>query len=200
MSHPGPDPSISDADLKTGQMVSRRYRNRRIGEFLKELDFTEGRRTGVPKMRRALLANGSPEPIFYTDAARLSFWTEIKVHPAFLTERVPTLTPGAQVEAPDQDTVEDTVNDTEFKILRLSHQKPASRQDILIELGHKIFSGNIRLGLKRLREKGLIVPTVADKPSSKNQRYRITEKGKQVLQLLISKQSHYSNIKIGVPS
>lgn len=29
-------------------MIPRRYRNRRLGEFLKELDFTEGRSTGVP--------------------------------------------------------------------------------------------------------------------------------------------------------
>jgi len=29
--------------------VSRRYRNRRIGEFLKELNLTEGRSTGIPK-------------------------------------------------------------------------------------------------------------------------------------------------------
>jgi len=30
--------------------ATRRYRNRRIGEFLKELSLTEGRGTGVPKM------------------------------------------------------------------------------------------------------------------------------------------------------
>ena len=27
---------------------SRRFRNRRLGEFLKELDLTEGRATGIP--------------------------------------------------------------------------------------------------------------------------------------------------------
>ncbi|WP_446497425.1 AlbA family DNA-binding domain-containing protein, partial [Halomonas sp. BC2] len=43
LSFPGPDPSIRLQDLQAGKAVSRRYRNRRIGEFLKELDLTEGR-------------------------------------------------------------------------------------------------------------------------------------------------------------
>jgi len=39
--------------------MDRRYRNRRIGEFLKELKLTEGRCTGIPKIRKALRENGS---------------------------------------------------------------------------------------------------------------------------------------------
>ena len=41
-------------DLRAGRAVSRRYRNRRIGEFLKELDLTEGRSTGIPKILREM--------------------------------------------------------------------------------------------------------------------------------------------------
>ena len=49
--------------------MSRRYRNRnrRIGEFLKELDLSEGRSTGVPKILKAMTANGSTSPILETD-------------------------------------------------------------------------------------------------------------------------------------
>ena len=43
LSFPGPDRSIKTEDFEAGRSVSRRYRNRRIGEFLKELDLTEGR-------------------------------------------------------------------------------------------------------------------------------------------------------------
>jgi ATP-dependent DNA helicase RecG len=53
LSFPRPDRSIPMQDLRAGKAVSRRYRNRRIGEFLKELDLTEGRSTGVPKSRRS---------------------------------------------------------------------------------------------------------------------------------------------------
>lgn len=41
---PGPDRSISKEAIEKGEMLkSRRYRNRRLGDFLKELDLTEGR-------------------------------------------------------------------------------------------------------------------------------------------------------------
>ncbi len=46
ISHPGPDRSVTIEGLKTFHVTSRRYRNRRIGEFLKELHLTEGRSTG----------------------------------------------------------------------------------------------------------------------------------------------------------
>ena len=45
---PGPDRTISDSDLKNYHLVSKRYRNRRIGDFLKELKLIEGRNTGIP--------------------------------------------------------------------------------------------------------------------------------------------------------
>ena len=39
---PGPDRSISREDIEKGDMLkSRRYRNRRLGDFLKELNLTE---------------------------------------------------------------------------------------------------------------------------------------------------------------
>ena len=53
LSHPGADRSISMEGLKNYRAVSRRYRNRRIGEFLKELHLTEGRNTGFQKIIRA---------------------------------------------------------------------------------------------------------------------------------------------------
>lgn len=52
---PGPDRSISKEDIEKGDMLkSRRYRNRRLGDFLKELDLTEGRSTGVPTIQTNL--------------------------------------------------------------------------------------------------------------------------------------------------
>ena len=53
--------------------------NRRIGEFLKELDLTEGRFTGIPKILKVLKENGSP-PEFETDEDRTSFLIRLPVH------------------------------------------------------------------------------------------------------------------------
>jgi ATP-dependent DNA helicase RecG len=69
----GPDPSIQRKQLNGERIVARRYRNRRIGEFLKDLDLTEGRATGIPKMRDAMRRNGSPPPMFETDDDRTYF-------------------------------------------------------------------------------------------------------------------------------
>ncbi len=60
LSYPGPDRSVRLEQLRIGKAMPRRYRNRRIGEFLKELEFTEGRSTGIPKIIDAIQANGSP--------------------------------------------------------------------------------------------------------------------------------------------
>jgi ATP-dependent DNA helicase RecG len=85
VSHPGADRSISIENLRNYRAASRRYRNRRIGEFLKELHLTEGRNTGFQKIIRALKANGSPMPVFETDEERTYFVTTIYIHPDFLT-------------------------------------------------------------------------------------------------------------------
>ena len=50
LSYPGPDRSVRLDQLRAGKALPRRYRNRRIGEFLKELEITEGRSTGIPKI------------------------------------------------------------------------------------------------------------------------------------------------------
>lgn len=86
-SFPGPDRSISKDDIKQFRFIARRYRNRRIGEFLKELDLTEGRGTGIPKILRKIDANGSPLPRFLTDDDRTYFVVEFPIHPEFLPKK-----------------------------------------------------------------------------------------------------------------
>lgn len=49
VSFPGPDRSVTQEGLKNYRVSNRRYRNRRIGDFLKELHLTEGRNTGFKK-------------------------------------------------------------------------------------------------------------------------------------------------------
>lgn len=86
---PGPDRSISSEDMANGRLVSRRYRNRRIGDFLKELKLIEGRNTGVPTILKALRENGSPLPIFETDEGRSYFAVTLKIHKAFIEPDAP---------------------------------------------------------------------------------------------------------------
>ena len=71
LSFPGPVPPVDYDTLKnlrkSKRIVAREYRNRRVGDFLKELDLTEGRGTGFPTIFSALSLNGSPSPYFETD-------------------------------------------------------------------------------------------------------------------------------------
>ena len=67
---------------------SRRYRNRRLGEFLKELGLTEGRATGIPTIQDELKINGSPKASIETDEERSYFLIDIPCHREFVSERV----------------------------------------------------------------------------------------------------------------
>lgn len=80
---PGPDRSISDEDIEKYQMRTRRYRNRRIGDFLKELNLAEGRNTGIPTAIRKIKENGSPLPKLLTDKDRTFFSVIVPIHQAF---------------------------------------------------------------------------------------------------------------------
>lgn len=84
-STPGPDRSISDEDISQLKMRSRRYRNRRIGDFLKELHLIEGRNTGIPTALKGIKDNGSPLPRFITDKDRSFFSVIVPIHDAFLS-------------------------------------------------------------------------------------------------------------------
>ena len=95
-STPGPDRSISDEDIRNYQMRTRRYRNRRIGDFLKELHLVEGRNTGIPTAIRAIKENGSPLPQLLTDEERSFFSVIIPIHEAFSNRNnVTDVTPNA---------------------------------------------------------------------------------------------------------
>lgn len=81
LSFPGPDRSISAAAIEAGEMLhSRRYRNRRLGDFLKELDLTEGRSTGIPTIQSELKKNGSPRATIETNDERTFINVFIPVH------------------------------------------------------------------------------------------------------------------------
>lgn len=83
ISHPGPDRSVTLEGLRSFKVRSRRYRNRRIGDFLKELHLTEGRNTGFKKILDALRKNGSPLPEFETDEAHDYFITRLFAREGF---------------------------------------------------------------------------------------------------------------------
>ena len=84
-SYPGPVPGLDHKDLlPDARPPQAPMRNRRIGEFLKELRLAEMRGTGVPTIRRKMRENGSPDPEFDFDDARVFFRVVLPAHPEYV--------------------------------------------------------------------------------------------------------------------
>lgn len=174
-SFPGPHPSLDMDDFGRGHFPARRYLNRRIGEFLKELKLTEGRGTGIPKVLRVMRENGSPTPRFQTDANREFLCATLPIHPRAL------------------DLDGDLGNDlggitqaiTQAEELRREIldfcQTPRSRAEIQSRVGLKSPKQLRNAYLHPLIEKKWLVPTIPKSPTSPLQKYRTTTAGLESL-------------------
>ena len=160
---PGPDRSISKEDIEKGDMLkSRRYRNRRLGDFLKELDLTEGRSTGVPTIQTKLAENGSPRAIFETTDDRLTFLVTIPVHEG-CSESSETLVISSGTDSKSSGTngigsgtkskSSGTRKRTSDKIIEMIKKDPKiTAPQIAMELG--ISTRGVEKNLRQLRESG----------------------------------------------
>ena len=83
----GFDRSISDEEIRSFSFHGRRYRNRRMGDYLKELHITRGRGTGFPRALAALGRNGSGKPGVEMNDDRNFVSVRIPVHPYFASTR-----------------------------------------------------------------------------------------------------------------
>ena len=175
VSYPGPDASIRIEALNDEQIVARRYRNRRIGDFLKDLDLTEGRGTGIPTMRKTMAENGSSPPTFKTDEGRTYFFVELLVHP--------DLTGAANEEEQVPATVKiEDLRGSARKVLEFLLNGPKRRVEIAECLNVERRTRSFVQLIEFLLAESLIEWTIPSKPRSKNQRYRLTEKGQKAFE------------------
>lgn len=163
LSYPGPDRSINLDDLRAGRAVSRRYRNRRIGEFLKELDLTEGRATGIPKILRAMQENGSPAPQFESDENRTSFLIRLPAHPESAELAPEAARLPAQVLSLVSHLAGEMTRAELMEVLDLQDRMHFSKAYLGPALGA-----------------GLVEMTMPEKPKSKLQKYRLTALGRRL--------------------
>ncbi|MCD8386344.1 MAG: putative DNA binding domain-containing protein [Bacteroidales bacterium] len=186
----GPVPPIRANDLKKQRVVSRNYRNRRIGDILKDLDITEGRSTGFPKVYNAMRKNGSPDPIFETDENNLYFLATIPIHPAFLEEsaqeqpqdqsqnqkesksqaQAQEVSKGQdQVKKQNQEKSQKKIRSLQLKILEFC-KRPKTLEEILNKFGYKDKYGFKKKYIDPLLGKGLAY-TSPEHPRNKDQKY-----------------------------
>jgi ATP-dependent DNA helicase RecG len=173
LSFPGPDRSIPDEGIKSLRMVATAYRNRRIGEFLKELHLVEGRNTGIPSMLRALKDNGSPPPLFETDADRSFFRVTIYVHTAFAGNDA-FVNNAATVVKPTAPAKRKKKADVKASILEALAFGPLPSQKLALKAGYSTHrSGAFRRVMVELAEEGKIGPTNLANPRATGQEYRL---------------------------
>ena len=126
-------------------LKARRYRNRRLGDFLKELDLSEGRATGIPTIQDKLRKNGSAPAHIETDDARSYFLLEIPCREGFETK-----------------ISEKSSEKSSEKILILMKSNPAiSAKEIAKELN--MTSRSVEKNIKTLRDKGILRRVGPDK-------------------------------------
>lgn len=174
LSIPGPDLSISDKDLENRVLISSRYRNRRIGDFLKELHMVEGRNTGVPLIINAMQQNGSDLPIFMTDDSRSYFRVVLPIHPVFLQisekNRSTAMIPLSRTKTKSSRR---TKEDLRKLIILALRQNELSLRGIASQLGYSKPTETIRLIVKDLIEKGEAEYTISGSANNPNQKIKL---------------------------
>ena len=83
LNYPGLAKWINLERFVSGKVKGRKYRNRRIGELFKEIDLSEKKGTGIPKILRELKQNGSPDPEFDMDEERTYLNAIIRIRDGF---------------------------------------------------------------------------------------------------------------------
>ncbi len=216
LSHPGPVPPVNAKVLSTQRrIIAREYRNRRIGDFLKELKLTEGRGTGFPTIYNALETNGSPDPKFETDETSYMLVT-IPAHPN--VKMIDGAGDGVGDEAKDgvkslifktlgdvraycdgaTDGAIDGAHDDVEKILNNElHDKVIgllegaedwiNRVDLFKHVNLTSNSTNRKKYLDPLMDTGWIEMEYPDTPTHPSQRYKITASGTKLKQLIEGK-------------
>lgn len=164
---PGPDRTISDTDIQNRRMISRRYRNRRIGDFLKELKLVEGRNTGIPTILRAMEINGSQPPIFETDPERTYFTVILPVHEVFLH-------PVKAIESANRPKSRRSIADVKALIVEILDEcGDLSTSELAAKMDYSKVTDTVGKAIKKLMAEGVVTYTDPEHPRSRKQKIHL---------------------------
>lgn len=141
-SFPGFDRSITDQNIKDFKIRSRIYRNRRIGDFFKELKLTEGRNTGIPNALVALKENGSEFPIFEMDPDRRYISVILKNNKVF----------NDKIDSKYKTTKRLSKDKIKENILKVINEEPVSLNELSKRLNYKGISKSLTIAVKELEK------------------------------------------------
>jgi len=136
---PGFDSSINEKDILTFSPKTRKYRNRRIAEFMKELHIAEAKNTGYPTIIKYLKQNESAMPIIEMDGERSYVTVIIPINKYFME--------------PSLDNEELSLKE---RIINLLQERAMKISEISKSLGYKQVSGTLKKTIKELLEENKI--------------------------------------------
>ena len=167
---PGPLPDLlSFEDLGTGRSE---IRNRVLAPIFKDMKLIEAWGSGIQKMKIEL-----------KDYPEIELVLREAGH-AFQVQFVKKERDGAEsgqsegrVRAESQPESQRTILGD--KVLRILNAGSLSKAEISQELGQKEVSGQLNTVIRNLRKAGLIEYTIPEKPNSRLQKYRLTDRNKK---------------------
>lgn len=141
-SFPGFDRSITDQNIKQRIYISRRYKNKRIAEFLRDLNLIEAKNTGIPKAIRAMENNSSPKILFESNKERDYLTVVIPINKMW-SENYKRLETKAN-------------NDLKTKIQKALMIEPLTLTELSKRLNYKSIPNSLRQAIRILVEDGKI--------------------------------------------
>ncbi len=151
--------------------------------------FLESWGRGIDLIRQASLTHGAPEPrLEWDNGLWVVFpfapgWTEVSItQPVTQTVTQPVEVP--QPESQPESRPESRPESLEAKVMTLLVSGPLSKAELATGLGHKEISGQLNKIIRLLMAELNVEQTIADKPNSRLQKYRLTAKGATILAAL----------------
>ena len=109
----------------------------------------EARNTGIPKIVREVRRNGSPDPVYETDADRRYLNVVLKVHPRFMDDASSSGT-----RAPDVGQTDDNLK--MLMIACLEKKGCMTSKDLCTGIGYKAVNARFRRLLSELMDEGRV--------------------------------------------
>lgn len=160
-----------------------RLRNPSLARIFREAGIMEQWGTGVQRVFEQIAEAGLPEPRVEEVMDRLRFTVYVPSH-------APEGTPATgehQGNAPSEQGVSKSseqvskMSEQAQALLILASEGPRSRAELLAGIDLSDAYGNYKRHLLPLIEGGYLARTIPEKPNSQNQRYRITDAGREIL-------------------
>ena len=206
LSYPAAIPPVNKEEMSSKRrIIARQYRNRRIGDFLKELHLTEGRGTGFPTIHDSMEKNGSPKPAFDSDDSSYVLVT-LPIHTQFnvpseaesngasngvnqllfrnLSDFIGYINGASNGASNGAEFILEQFVHSKVKDMLIATDSWISREKLFETIGLSNQSTNRERYLDPLLDFGWIEMEFPENRTHPKQRYQISEKGKKVLSLV----------------